>query len=160
MRPFVVAALSVTAVSFCIACTGDPNGDRTSTTGASREAVGIIRSTASPFCPGKTLDSCPSSKAAEWRQDVHDWTRAGVTPEEVRARLQARAPGFDLSVRPARWSGLIPLLALLLSTLLMWLVARRILRRRTAVLEPKRPQPKDCLDRQLDEEIARWAKSS
>ncbi len=127
-----------------------------------REAQSVIRSTASPFCPGKTLDSCPSPKASEWRRDVHAWAKDGVPATEIRSRLQARTPGFDLSIRPARWSGWIPVAALLFSTFVMWLVARRLLRkqRRTTAPRPGGAEHRDELDRRLDEEISRLAEIS
>lgn len=125
-----------------------------------REAQSVIRTTASPFCPGKTLDSCPSPKASEWRRDVHAWAKQGVPATEIRSRLQARTPGFELSIRPARWSGLIPIIALLLSTLLMWLVARRMLRRRSTAAQPRLPEHRDELDRRLEDEITRLAELS
>jgi len=45
---------------------------------AQQRAGGIIARTASPFCPGKTLEACPSPGAAEWRADIRRWTAAGA----------------------------------------------------------------------------------
>jgi cytochrome c-type biogenesis protein CcmH/NrfF len=122
--------------------------------GESREVQAIVRNTASPFCPGKTLDSCPSPKAAEWRQDVHQWVAEGVPETEIRDRLQARVPGFDLSIPPVKWGWAIPLLALALSTVWFVVMARRV--RRGAGSKHPAPQlgPQDALDSRLDQELA------
>lgn len=65
-----------------------------------REATSIFDDTWSPFCPGRTLSSCTSGKAAEWREDVRKWLAEGLSREEVMARLQARVPGFTLDTIP------------------------------------------------------------
>jgi len=62
-------------------------------------AVSIYRNTQSPFCPGRTLDDCPSPDAATWRADIRRWVDEGASGAEIRARLQDRVPGFDLSGR-------------------------------------------------------------
>jgi hypothetical protein len=51
-------------------------------------------------------------------------------------------------------------MALLCSTLLMWLVARRMLRRRSTAAQPRPPEHLDELDRRLDDEITRLAELS
>lgn len=65
-----------------------------------REASAILGDTWSPFCPGRTLSSCTSGKAAEWREDVRRWLAEGRTREEILARLQARVPDFTLETVP------------------------------------------------------------
>ena len=161
MRDLPRLVLLCLAVATGSACGGE--GRREGAPAAAdpgRQTQHIIRTTASPFCPGKTLDSCPSPKAGEWRQDVHAWTQQGVPSDEIRSRLQARTPGFELRVRPARWSSLIPIAALLFSTLVMWLVARRLLRRKQHRAVPSITEHRDDLDRRLDEEIRRLVELS
>lgn len=65
-----------------------------------REASAILGDTWSPFCPGRTLTSCTSGKAAEWREDVRRWLAEGLTRDEIYARLQKRVPGFTLNTVP------------------------------------------------------------
>lgn len=65
-----------------------------------REASAIFDSTWSPFCPGRTLASCTSGKASEWREDVRGWLAEGLTREQVMDRLQQRVPGFTLETVP------------------------------------------------------------
>ncbi len=118
---------------------------------------GIVRTTNSPFCPGKTLDSCPSPRAAAWRRDINAWVEEGVAAPEIRTRLQERVPGFDLDVPPVKTGWIIPLLALLLSTLWLIIVARSLTQppppRRTL---PPDPEKKASLEARLDDELARF----
>lgn len=81
-----------------------------------REAQEISASTLSPFCPGKTLASCPSGKAADWRRDIRAWVAEGIDAETIEAKLQARTPDFEISSVPdsaLSWIGPIVLLGLL-----------------------------------------------
>jgi cytochrome c-type biogenesis protein CcmH/NrfF len=64
-----------------------------------QRAEAIIDHTMSPFCPGRTLASCPSPNAATWRSEIRQWTREGVSTAEIRRRIEART-GFDLSGTP------------------------------------------------------------
>jgi cytochrome c-type biogenesis protein CcmH/NrfF len=60
----------------------------------------------SPFCPGKLLRDCSSSRAAELRIEVHNRLTSGVSPEQVigelltrygeEMRAAPRAKGFGL----------------------------------------------------------------
>jgi len=117
-----------------------------------QRAMQIERTLMSPFCPGKTLHGCPSPRAAQWRADIRQWVKEGVSGKEIHDRLQARAPGFDLSSRPsgsADWA--IPLGAAALATFVLLAVARRW---RTREDEPF-VETTDEYDRRLDEELAR-----
>lgn len=115
----------------------------------------IVRNTLSPFCPGKTLDSCPSPKAGEWRRDIRAWVAEGIPEPEIRMRLQERVPDFDLSIPPVRSGWVIPLVALVLSTLWLIIMALKFRSRRSNErgVEATRWEPR--LDARLDEELAR-----
>jgi cytochrome c-type biogenesis protein CcmH/NrfF len=120
----------------------------------SRQVQSIVRTTNSPFCPGKTLDSCPSPRAAEWRQDINAWVADGVPEQEIRDRLQNRVPEFDLSPAPVKSGWVIPVLAILFSTLWLIIVARSF----RQPPPPRRSRPAvatHALDARLDEELAR-----
>ena len=120
----------------------------------SRAVQTIVRTTNSPFCPGKTLDSCPSPKAAAWRTDINEWIEADVPVEEVRERLQERVPTFDLEPKPVSSGWLIPLIAVLVSTLwLVWMAHR--LRRRAEGPRIGAESTHDAFDARLDEELAK-----
>jgi cytochrome c-type biogenesis protein CcmH/NrfF len=133
-----------------LGCASVPVEDRAE----SQQVQAIVRTTNSPFCPGKTLDSCPSPRASEWRQDINEWVAAGVPDEEIRARLQERAPGFDLTIAPVESGWLIPMVAVLLSTLWLLIVGRAL---RGPAPPPRSRPPSNyaSLDARLDEELAR-----
>jgi cytochrome c-type biogenesis protein CcmH/NrfF len=119
-------------------------------------AVSIHRNTQSPFCPGRTLDDCPSPDAAAWRADIRRWIDEGMSGAEIRARLQERVPGFDLSGRAGVPGlgfavGAFTLVALALG-------ARFFTRRRRpgpAVARETDDDDDDALDARLDDELAR-----
>jgi cytochrome c-type biogenesis protein CcmH/NrfF len=108
----------------------------------------------SPFCPGKTLNSCPSPKAGEWRRDIREWVGEGVPEPEIRDRLQARVPGFDLSIPPVKSGWVIPVVAVVLSTWWFVVMARRFRRRSVAKPKVEAPTQDPALDTRLDEELA------
>lgn len=120
-------------------------------------AVSIYRNTQSPFCPGRTLDDCPSPDAATWRADIRRWVDEGASGAEIRARLQDRVPGFDLSGRAGVPGlgfaiGAFTLVALALGT--RFFVRRR--RRSDPTIEPDADPTRDEeLDARLDDELAR-----
>lgn len=135
-----------------VGCASVPSEDAPS---EGKQVQSIVRNTASPFCPGKTLDSCPSPKAAEWRQDVHRWVEEGVPETQIRDRLQARVPGFDLSIPPVKWGWVIPALAVMLSTLWFVVMARRMKKKRGGSDQASElAQTGDFLDARLDDELA------
>jgi len=120
----------------------------------SRQIQAIVRTTNSPFCPGKTLDSCPSPRAAEWRQDINAWVADGVEESDIRDRLQNRVPEFDLRPAPVTSGWIIPAVAVLLSTLWLALVARA-LRQPPPRRRSHPPERHAALDARLDEELER-----
>ena len=141
---------AVVGVVFALGCTPVPVEDANE----SRQVQAIVRTTNSPFCPGKTLDSCPSPRAAEWRQDINAWVSDGVPEPEIRDRLQERAPGFDLSPAPVKSGWVIPVIAAVLSTLWLIIVARSFTHPSPPLRSPP-PAKEASLDARLDEELAR-----
>jgi len=140
------------AISFALGCAVASAEDPPS---ESRQVQAIVRNTASPFCPGKTLDSCPSPKAGDWRRDIQEWVGAGVPEAEIRGRLQARVPEFDLSIPPVKSGWVIPLIALALSTLWLIVMARRFKGRGVRRHTIEAPTHDYDLDARLDQELAR-----
>ena len=108
--------LRIATISALLVAFGSASASAEETPVESRQVQSIVRNTASPFCPGKTLDSCPSPKAGEWRRDIREWVGEGVPEPEIRDRLQARVPGFDLSIPPVKSGWVIPAVAVALST--------------------------------------------
>ena len=131
------------------------NPARSEDASESRQIQAIVRTTNSPFCPGKTLDSCPSPRAAEWRQDINEWVTEGVPENEIRERLQDRVPGFDLSIAPVKSGWIIPVVAVVLSTLWLVLVARALRAPGPPRRRSRAPASHASLDARLNEELAR-----
>lgn len=121
-----------------------------------RRVQDIIRSTMSPFCPGRTLDSCPSPRAADWRDDVRRWVAEGVSTQEIRDRLGERAPEVDLTGAPSTaLDAVLPVLVTVVAILLLALLLRALLvRKRSSEEKPAKPAD-GASDRRLDEELAR-----
>ena len=91
-----------------------------------REAESIARSVMSPFCPGRTVSSCPV--AGPWRDDIRRWVGEGVSPEDIRQRLAERVPQHNLmGVPPNRLGWVLPVgLGLLAAASLFFLLKRLI----------------------------------
>lgn len=142
---FAVAVLSVFGCVSAPAEEGPSEG---------RQVQTIVRNTVSPFCPGKTLDSCPSPKAGEWRRDIREWVTEGVPNAEIRERLQARVPGFDLGIPSVKSGWLIPVVAVALSTSWLIVMVRRFRVRSIRRSESLSAHQDHALDARLDEELA------
>lgn len=98
-------------------------------------AQNLYRTVMSPFCPGRTLDDCPSPYAGEWRRDIRKWVQEGVSSEEIRKRLLARAPDKDLTGTPSTaWDAVLPISVTLGALLLLGILLRLLLR-------PATPRP-------------------
>ncbi len=144
--------VAFSALLFGLGCAPVPAEDIPADEG--RQVQSIVRNTLSPFCPGKTLNSCPSPKAGEWRLDIREWVEAGVPEPEIRDRLQARVPMFDLSIPPVKSGWIIPVIAVVLSTLWFVVMVRKFRGRGGARRQVEAaPQDQD-LDTRLDEELA------
>ena len=95
----------------------------------------------------------PEPRAAAWRQDINAWVEEGVPAPEIRQRLQERAPGFDLDVAAVKSGWIIPVVAVVVSTLWLLIVGRAL----RGPMPPRRSRPppaSDTLDARLDEELA------
>jgi cytochrome c-type biogenesis protein CcmH/NrfF len=92
-------------------------------------ALELTRTTMSPFCPGRTLDDCPSPYAGEWRSDIRKWVAEGVSTEDIRKRLRARSADRDLSGTPSTaLDAVLPIAVTLGSLLLLGILLRLLLR--------------------------------
>lgn len=128
---------------------------------ASRKAERISTRIMSPFCPGRTIASCPSPLAGEWRDQIRAWSKEGLSSEEITRRLQEKAPDFNLSGAPE--SSLGPWLPLLLGlgavSVLFLVIRAKTGKQASAPTEPaKTEQPlaqatQPALDARIDEEL-------
>lgn len=135
-----------------------------------RRAQDISRTTMSPFCPGRTIDACPSEYATAWREDVRAWISEGVSTEEIKRRLEERTD-HDLTGAPSTaLDAVLPFIVVVLSALVLGLLLRALLKSGKAAAElaakkasaqaageeagVKRAVPdKSALDARLDEEL-------
>jgi cytochrome c-type biogenesis protein CcmH/NrfF len=127
-------------------------------------ALEITRTTMSPFCPGRTLDDCPSPYAGEWRGDIRKWVAEGLSTEEIRKRLRGRAAERDLSGAPSTaLDSVLPIAvtlgSLLLLGMLLRLLIRPVQRPTNPSASPSRKLPETQklsdgeLDARLDDEL-------
>lgn len=118
-----------------------------------RRSDRIANTFMSPFCPGRTLADCP--RAGEWREDIREWVQQGLTTEQIREKLQARTPDFNLSGSPQSTTGRVtPFIVGLLSIGLLVLAVRTFLRRPGPAPEAKEPaEDSSELDARLDKEL-------
>jgi cytochrome c-type biogenesis protein CcmH/NrfF len=92
-----------------------------------REAESIARSVMSPFCPGRTVSSCPV--AGPWRDDIRRWVGEGVSPEAIRQRLAERVPQHNLmGVPPNRLGAVLPVGLGLLAAGTLFFVLKRLIK--------------------------------
>ena len=86
----------------------------------------------SPFCPGRTLASCPSPQADEVRAWILKRESEGATQEQVEAELYERFGEVIRSSPRARGWGLaawlLPIVSLLAGAALVFLILRRIVK--------------------------------
>jgi DNA-binding transcriptional MerR regulator len=135
---------------------------------AEQRAQSLTRSVMSPFCPGRTLDTCPSPYATQWRAQIRQWVSEGLSNDEIRRRLQQQAPDpkEDLSGGPSTGVGMwFPVTAGLASMALLAFVLKRLSKARVpsdptpstaknSPAEVKAPAIDDAaLEARLDEEI-------
>jgi cytochrome c-type biogenesis protein CcmH len=121
---------------------------------ANRVATKIM----SPYCPGVTLHDCPSDQALQLRRRIVGWAAAGLTEQQIIARLidefgpSIRATPSSAGAGVLAW--ILPSVALLAGTAVAALIVRRWIRSRpTEGLAAEGPS--DDERRRLDTELAR-----
>jgi len=120
-----VALLVVGAVvvSMTVVALGDERSER-----LDREATSIYQQVFSPFCPGRSLNDCPSSKAAELKDELRAKLEAGASSEEVLREVfqrygdQYRAVPLFAGVGVLVW--IAPILFVVLGLLIVFTFSR------------------------------------
>ncbi len=141
MRGFICAAFLVAVLASSIAITAITAEAADAAEGAgtaapmdsaagSSWAYDLAGELMSPFCPGRTLASCPSPQAAEMIQWIATQEAAGVTREAVIAILVERHGEEILGAPPARgitlWAYIFPVLGFVAFGGIAVFVLRRI----------------------------------
>jgi cytochrome c-type biogenesis protein CcmH len=81
-RTLMVSALIAGTLSVCIA---DERSEA-----LDREATQIYQQVFSPFCPGRSLNDCPSAKATELKTEMRQKLESGTSSEEILKDVFAR----------------------------------------------------------------------
>jgi cytochrome c-type biogenesis protein CcmH len=140
----LVAVALTTALAAPAARAGDP----------SQTAAEISAGVMSPFCPGLTLQDCPSDAARRLRDRIERWVRGGASREQIMARLRRDyGPGIA-AMPPAEGSGLlawlVPAAAVLVGGAGAWWLARRwSAREQTDSVPEPSPEERRRLAREL-----------
>ena len=110
----------------------------------------------SPYCPGRTLSSCPSPQAAELVQWMVVQEAGGATQEQVVEMLIERFGEEILGAPPAKgitlWAYVLPVLGFVVGGGLVVVALRRIVARETvpeAVGEHREEPSRDVMDDDL-----------
>jgi cytochrome c-type biogenesis protein CcmH/NrfF len=118
-------------------------------------ATSISNDVISPFCPGVTLENCPSDAAAALRARIVSWAEAGWSRSRIMDKLEAEYGASIRALPPTSgsglWAWLAPGLVLLAGALLATVLARRWARRRAP--EAQTAGPTGEMRARLDEEL-------
>lgn len=119
-------------------------------------ANSIASEVASPFCPGVTLENCPSDAATALRAKILEKAEAGWSKDRIMAWLEDEYGASIRAVPPASgsglWAWLAPALALVAGALLAAILMRKWTSRR-GFAEPSRPEPSGEMRARIDDEL-------
>lgn len=82
--------LAVLVLAFAVVCALPARARDDREMEVARSAHEISRDLMSPYCPGRTLEACPSPDALAVREEIRAALRAGEAPDSIRARIEAR----------------------------------------------------------------------
>lgn len=116
----------------------------------------ISREMMSPYCPGVTLQACPSEASRDLRLRIAGWAERGMSKAAIWERLEAEF-GSDIRATPGTdgsglWAWVLPIGATLAGIALAVTLALRWSRRRAASPETATPvtqQQRLRLEREL-----------
>lgn len=165
MRCIIQRILALSALSLVLSASVGSADDTFDTLAARKSdldmrAYELYQQVMSPFCPGRALSDCPSSKAHDLKDEMRRKLEAGIPPEEIlegvfgRFGDQYRAvPGFTGFALLA-W--LAPLAFLLIGLMVaIWLASSR---RRMKASEPLRPVDTELIqgmNKEIEDELSR-----
>jgi cytochrome c-type biogenesis protein CcmH/NrfF len=92
-------------------------------------ANSVASKIASPFCPGVTLENCPSERAVALHARIQSWAEDGWDEERIMTKLESLYGESIRALPPASGTGLgawlAPLIALILGVGVAAVLARR-----------------------------------
>ena len=146
------ASVALTGIVLFIALGGGPAS-------ASPEdlATSIASEVMSPFCPGVTLENCPSDAAAALRTRIVSWAEDGQTRSQIMDRLVDEYGVTIRALPPAEgsglWAWLAPGIAVLVGALVAGVLARRWSRRRRDASDSEPVELPGDMRARLDDEL-------
>lgn len=118
-----------------------------------KDANEIFNSLMSPFCPGRLIANCPSSQAADLRDQVREQLAGGATKEQVIDGLYAVWGEEVLGGRRGPLSWGVPLGVILMAAALLlfwlWRTSSRVV---TSALSPQHLDP--AAEQRLEAELS------
>ncbi len=124
-----------------------------------KQALVLYQQVMSPFCPGRALSDCPSSKAHDLKFEMRQKLESGTPPEVILAEVFAKygdqyraVPGFSGFALLA-W--LAPLAFLVGGLLLALRLASARRASAPSSHSETNPQISESVQREIDEELAR-----
>ena len=111
----------------------------------------------SPFCPGVTLHECPSAEALQLRDRIEDWFAAGLSRDDILARLASEYGDGIRATPAAEGAGLGAWLMIAAAVVVALATAVLLIRRwaRRPAAEETIPVTGSADRRRLDDELAR-----
>lgn len=107
----------------------------------------------SPFCPGRTLASCPSSAANELQAEIAGRLRTGESRDAIVADLRTRYGAVIDGAPPAQGVGMLLRIApFIVGVMILWLLSR--LARVRALPEPQPVAASAAQRQQLEDDLS------
>lgn len=153
MRGVIGALLSALAIFFAPTAYADERSEM-----LDKQAYELYQQVFSPFCPGRSLNDCPSSKAHELKDEMRGKLEQGVPPQaildEVFARFgdQYRAVPTYQGFGKLVWWAPIGFLAIGLLVAILVVLGRR----RGEPVRPREGKPalSDSVQAEIDRELS------
>ncbi len=94
-----------------------------------RSAHELARELMSPYCPGRTLEACPSPDALAVREEIRAALRAGESPGSIRTRIEERFGAAVVGLPETPLGRALPIALLVLGALALAWALRRMVRK-------------------------------
>ena len=127
MAPVRYSLILIALLLCSVVALADPASDQE----IERKTHQVFDNVMSPFCPGKTLNDCPSGEAAKLKSTLRDKLIQGSQPEQLIEELVTQY-GDELRAAPANegfgrvaWLGPLIFFSFGALGLIVWLVRKR-----------------------------------
>lgn len=130
-----VALISISLFASILVASGHVGADERSEA-LDREATTMYQQVFSPFCPGRSLNDCPSSKATALKDEMRAKLETGVPPSEILKEVFATYGDQYRAVPPFAGVGALVWLVPIGFVVIGLLVALRVSIRRKRIESP------------------------